>query len=956
MLGKAFAFILVSCSFVSSYAAQLLKGTGPGNHTFTFNIGAQGFYNPAGRFFVGARTAVENNEFAVAVCQRNSDKFRGITPEKVRLNGQVDAHNPLFGAGIKNLAMLGGRPVVTKIDDPSSLFLIESMTSPISVYAAYDIHDAHGEKTQEILGITTSASSVLTELESGASLAAFAAVANKRGHFDGDGSGIALLFFKKFTNKENKSPFFTWDSVDAKTGASQFNNQGEPIEGGNRAFHVGKHTPELAIHDPLTSVSKVVDLHFDRDLGRLYVALQVIGGADSNDGARAVLVASLANGRLQLLPIAHAMTFQDQTKIVGGRGSLAHIRIFKVRTLATTTYLRYLIVVGGNGQSHTLKSSVFALPLVDNVLDPAHGTLANVSSQPLTIFSENAPYRFLTRVFTDPAKLPADLYSMDSPAAKVGGYGVLPGPITDITVSGDAVFVSVDLNGQATKAGIFHSQAFFDSEGRIQGWTAWQRVAGSAEKIAGFSYDPFKGEFWYIPGVIKKNEAVRTKDVLRTEFTRHTDPLSVFISQHLFEKTGGVQGLFDFPVSTPSFTSTLGSRLAVNAFTGYKKVLFMQTGADDHGFFGPNRGVTPLFESHDGTLTNFMQGGVAPQTLAISGGVLDELGPIGSCAVVTNGVDGWFVVGGSHGVAILADSNGHGWDAGTGLMTHFQGLRSSMAFRKISEIKNVRKLISSNSALFVLTDVSVVRLTIHANLIAAQAVPAGTIAKLTKDQQKLSSSYSDLIVAGPLAVLATSFGLFRSGNAVDVQTVTNEAFAHWQPITLAESAGSICAPGPVSRLYAISPTNDEAGLVQGGTIFALNAYVGLSQAQIYRLAIAPLSRATVTNETVTLVPDFFIKDLSTFFAQLGDYRNFLVTDGALIAVSRSAYAKCKALLELLPPTLKSGQPGGARSRVSFVNVQENSPGTQAHSMGKLLRDSASGSWMVPGDFGIRIQQ
>ncbi|MCH1922300.1 hypothetical protein L9G15_23125, partial [Shewanella sp. A3A] len=68
-----------------------------------------------------------------------------------------------------------------------------------------------------------------------------------------------------------------------------------------------------------------------------------------------------------------------------------------------------------------------------------------------------------------------------------------------------------------------------------------------------------------------------------------------------------------------------------------------------------------------------------------------------------------------------------------------------------------------------------------------------------------------------------------------------------------------------------------------------------------------------------------------------------------LAVSRSAVGDSDPLLELLRPTLKSGESVGTQSRVPFVMI----PSSGA-TLGKLLRNSASGAWQVPGSFGVRI--
>ena len=51
-----------------------------------------------------------------------------------------------------------------------------------------------------------------------------------------------------------------------------------------------------------------------------------------------------------------------------------------------------------------------------------------------------------------------------------------------------------------------------------------------------------------------------------------------------------------------------------------------------------------------------------------------------------------------------------------------------------------------------------------------------------------------------------------------------------------------------------------------GNVYVLSAYVGLSQAQIYRLVIAA---GQVTDETVQLFPDLYLRGMPTYFASLG---------------------------------------------------------------------------------------
>ena len=192
--------------------------------SFPFQIAAHGFAPPQGLFFVAARDAVINNNFAVAVSGRASKEFIGITPPTATFDGVPNIASPLYGAGISNLAMLGSRPLVALSQSPSSLFLIEG--DGRVVYTAQNIKNANGERAQSLLTLATTAPQITVPLEGDASLGAFAALGNDQGGFDGNGSGIALLFFKKFIDTQKKATF-KWDIVDAQTGVSQYSPSGE---------------------------------------------------------------------------------------------------------------------------------------------------------------------------------------------------------------------------------------------------------------------------------------------------------------------------------------------------------------------------------------------------------------------------------------------------------------------------------------------------------------------------------------------------------------------------------------------------------------------------------------------------------------------------------------------------------------------------------------------------------
>ena len=203
------------------------------------------------------------------------------------------------------------------------------------------------------------------------------------------------------------------------------------------------------------------------------------------------------------------------------------------------------------------------------------------------------------------------------------------------------MYLKRSLNQERLAEGIFYSQPVFDSEGRISGWTDWHRVANSSVSVAGFGYDPL-GIFWQIP-----QSTTSSSDVFRSKWTDGTDDLSRFIMRFFNKEKGGIQGLFDMPYTTKGFTSSNVLRTSVQIFTGYKKILIMQTGKQQNGLFAPFVDYKDTFVTTDGSLQGFS----TASNLVMSGGVLDILGPISSAVVLSDGTTGWFVVAGAGGIA-----------------------------------------------------------------------------------------------------------------------------------------------------------------------------------------------------------------------------------------------------------------------------------------------------------------
>jgi hypothetical protein len=279
------------------------------------------------------------------------------------------------------------------------------------------------------------------------------------------------------------------------------------------------------------------------------------------------------------------------------------------------------------------------------------------------------------------------------------------------------------------------------------------------------------------------------------------------------------------------------------------------------------------------------------------------------------------------------------------LQSGFVGLEPAMQWRILGNYTNVRKLVVNNNNLYVVTDALLDRIAAApAAFMAGGAPNVVTIARMP--------GISDFVASGALGLLATNAGLFRTGNASSVATAANESAVQWTQVSMSES------PGPVTRLFVISPTNLEQEFASnplGGNVYALAAYIGYNQARVYRFVVNALNPGVDAN-TVQPFPDMYLLNQPTFFANIGAYRNYFVTDGALFTFSRSRYIKAAPFIEILYPNYASGSYAHPSLNTVFLSGINSQDVAKGKTMGRLLRNSITGAWMVGGNFGLMVNE
>lgn len=938
------AFMLFHSSL---YSSVLLHGDPAAVPTETFSFPLKPYTtSPTNAdFYVGA-LADGAQAFAISKINAASLQFFPLAPGQVSLNYVESQPNPLFSKGIALLDILSaaqGHNVVDRVvavsTDPTqaaTIFLVEQISPahPVSVLTVDNVTDANAATTSGIISISAT---------SGGRSGVFAAVKPHAGGIFGDpGSGVALIQLNEKKVEEGEKSFtkIVFEQIAADALSSLI-----------KAVAVDKSSSFIKINNNLSAMTDVVDLYWDSGLQRLFVALQGTGGAGATDGLRAVLVGRVdTKGILTFEPIAPTTVFDDSDEIVGGVGSNAQVSMHKVRVMHTSTGLDYLIVVGGNGAPSATQQLVFGLPLVNTRMpgkitretcvtfedlvfnEQIQGTLANKNKKPIPIFSGDDLSFFLRRDFVIPATTNADIYTSSDFQAQVGGGPLAAGPILDIVVMKDAVFVNVGEPADPTqKPGVFYSQALFNGDGTIENWTQWQRVAGTTDKIFGISYEPVFGNFTLMSGA----DATTVRTVRRTAWGDGSANgllyVGGFLSGSFPPALGGIQGLFDFPRNTPGLTD-----MSILAGTGLNKVILIESGAVVAGAFTPNTGdfLTDAQEFPNGIISPAADAKV----LVISGGALNDLGPIVSAeiAVSTTSSNGWLFVGGANGLAVLSNKDGSGWNSSVGLQPSFVGLADGMSFKKIDSYNFVRAMISDNNFLYVLTDSRLDRIDLTASNFSASAkIVATTLATLsTPSVFGTKGTLLDIIVSQKFALLSTTDGLYRIGNGKDIRTVSSPDDAQWTGVVINEGTGSAI------QLISFSATGriQDVALSHGGDIYALNGFTGKSRGQVNRFFVADVASSPISSTTLQPVPDIKIEGTLTYFRNFGGFANQYATNGALQLFSRSRNLSQS-------PFVKAIQTARASNDITIpLNIASFS------AISRIMRNSATGSWMIAGDF------
>ena len=919
-------------------------------------------------------------EYAIAKVVRGSNQFVGLTPKQVLLNdlsrSKTLTSNPLYDKGIAYFSLLNAdsdgfvgsnlhgnaeRPVLVAADNLDTIYMINNYQvdgSRVEVFSAFNstdttnqfihnIPDANGVTTNAIKAI--SASSPAIRKSAADTFFVHTIVEPSVGSFGADGTGIAICMPGTFaTTLGNLTAFYVVDGPTLRVAQS----------GGNKAVPFNSASDFIRITSDVVSFENNPCIVYHPGVKRWFIALQLTGSAGATDGVRALFVGRvlqaqeetkndkgeviIAKGQaigFELDPVAPADVFDGALdKIVGAVGSSVSVSINEIQPMTTSTSLAYLIVQGDVSTPAATKRTVYALPLVGSNNDLALiGSIANKESDPVGLYSGNL---FAGNVFAAAATTASQMPLATDQATQVGGGEIPYGDITNMFVEGDAVFVSVQNGAGDQLPGLFHSQPIFDQNGKVSCWTIWRRVAGSKDKVFGAGLDAYATNFYTL--VADGSDEVTI--VKRTEWgTNGAQGEIARQSEFIFPANqGGVQGVFDFILtSTNTGATTPGlDDISLLVTTGNNGVMLAQTSRDDAGVITPTSSFGTVINFQSGTIDQAMPSGNT-KLITIQGGALGDIGPISAAEIArdgTAGSNGYLFVGGTQGIAVLSNADGTGWDATSGLTDGFGGLTAGMTFKKINyPYQYVRKLINDGQYLYVLTNNTFDRIDLTATNVGLGVIQPITLAR--NDQLGLVTergTFLDALVSDKLALLATSKGLLK--NSVDIQSAVNSDNVNWQLQPLPEGDGA------ARQIFAVSGNgrSQDVATGDGGYVYVLSAFRGNNQAYAFRYA--------VTGTSVEKIPDLFVRDIPSYFVGFGEFRNQFATDGVLYFSSRNKTEFEDAVVTTLNSTV------GIRGGRAFPTSIKTATTLGGTIVSGIVRNSATGSWLVVGDNGVRINE
>ncbi|MGA9530676.1 MAG: hypothetical protein WBQ73_02185, partial [Candidatus Babeliales bacterium] len=368
--------------------------------------------------------------------------------------------------------------------------------------------------------------------------------------------------------------------------------------------------------------------------------------------------------------------------------------------------------------------------------------------------------------------------------------------------------------------GIVTSTAIFNRFGSICGWTSWQPFYNYATSIHAFGL---------------QNGTQTTSFLLRSS----KDP-----NLYMHHVTH-----WKHTLSEPSHET---HKKIVNQLQEYKNKKSLNVTAVCEN--------SPLlFTAYGNTIvcSNYITGTMS----ILSNTTLSKIAPLKLLSVYTIGEKQFLFAGGVHGIAwteILPPSSP-------------QQSCSTGHFNEDLSYQRVKKFCYDAPYFYILSPEKLDR--IHETELSQLAQKATCIASCSAFH---IFSFNDFIVSGNFGILGTSNGLYRTCNEGDIRFQPNNDISWWTHILPPHKNINVL------QFLTFSATHNSSDFAryQGSTVYAVidskNGFIS----DIHRYAIAPTENAPISDDTMSLLPDYyFFPHAPPFFATLGAHSHSFFTDG-----------------------------------------------------------------------------
>jgi len=920
--------------------------------------------NPRGAFALGKATVAVNPDSL-----KNELQILPLAPAEVTLNGAAQQTGPLFAKKITALSLFDDKlPVVVPEEAggvSNKVYLVNDTSNGERILGVQDsvaLNDAGG------MPVTTAIPEIVAN--NSHIFVAVPAMTKNFGNNDGDQDrGIAVIV-RGGSTADGLVP------LDATDLEGEGTNTARKILVGAEDEMVAfvKDTKDAGSIKEATIQSNIVSMHWDNDLERLYVGLNMVSrSSDDNDngkdaGLNSVLLGWIKTGAtiakkqsLELNSVIDELEVNqfdenERTNMVAAfvteKGAWS-VSTPQLKTIKTSTNKNYLIVnsvidkglvkIGPYGTIDK-DNKFYALPLTsqEQAAFRKGSVVAVNDTTGIPIFSSN------NNKFKAPTSA-AEMPKNSHPPARLGGarHEKRHGDhLFDMFTVGDSVYTTFG-GCEPEDQGIFKTTTLFNDEGFVLGWTPFERVMGQATIVKGAGLDIKTGHFFSLIERVDSTSLVTTTtwglgdpelsnglaDSLGTQLS------SIFCRCH----QGGLHQLITFNEFTRGFNK---GRFSMMVGLGLDKVALIQNGGVQSCKFLP--------------ITSFS---TSSNICVIQDAVTKKVGPL-TCAaigVTSDASDNTYLyISGYRGIARLgpwtSTEDSADCTQGNGLLQLSDVGSKTFTQQLATSITGpVMALASGMNSLYVLEINKLHKINLDTNTIVASVDV---------------SNGSDLVVARN--VNNNDFVVVSSSNGI--QVYKNDLTS---PITVSGITGhgvqlqylsqeTECVPSVPGNIYALvfGPKFEESAEMQTTESSCLIctkddpckddeckfAEQKEIVPQIYRIAL----ERTGNNSVKVNVIDKNDAGNPRPYVQLDERRSNFTTDGSLLFTIhprelddlcdfvRFFPISCKTTsLELL---------AHERSVTSELDIEPDDEFNAAI----VRRDTASGAWLVPGSWGVRV--